>query len=104
MIIQRGIEPNPDKFSGVQAMQSPKTQNQAQRLIGRIAALTRFISRAGDRSLPFFKAINKGVLIREEDRVQKPVYYVSRVMRGVETRYPLTEKLVYAFTVEVRKL
>ncbi|GAA0171871.1 hypothetical protein LIER_25807 [Lithospermum erythrorhizon] len=40
-------------------MQRPKTQKGAQRLTGRTAALTRFISRAGDRSLLFFKAINK---------------------------------------------
>ncbi|GAA0175822.1 hypothetical protein LIER_41983 [Lithospermum erythrorhizon] len=39
---------------------SPRTQKEAQRLTARITALTRFISRAGDRSLPFFKAIKKG--------------------------------------------
>ncbi|GAA0160464.1 hypothetical protein LIER_39048 [Lithospermum erythrorhizon] len=54
MIYQRGIEPNPEKISAVQAMQCPKTQT----ILG-IAALTRFISRAGDRSLPFYKAIKK---------------------------------------------
>ena len=32
-------------------------------------------------------------LIREEGRVQKPVYYTSRALRGVEGQYPLIEKL-----------
>ncbi|GAA0155560.1 hypothetical protein LIER_13262 [Lithospermum erythrorhizon] len=32
------------------------------------------------------KSALNNVLIREEDKVQKPVYYVSRVMRGAETR------------------
>ncbi|GAA0170687.1 hypothetical protein LIER_41005 [Lithospermum erythrorhizon] len=41
-------------------MQSPQTQKEVQRLIGRIAALTRFISPTGDRTLPFFKSIKKG--------------------------------------------
>ncbi|GAA0157159.1 hypothetical protein LIER_14483 [Lithospermum erythrorhizon] len=59
MISQQGIEPNPDKIVVVQAIQSPRTQKEAHYLTGRIAALTRFISRAGDRSLPFFKAIKK---------------------------------------------
>ncbi|GAA0139328.1 hypothetical protein LIER_00894 [Lithospermum erythrorhizon] len=44
---------NPDKCS-------PKTQKEAHRLTGRIVAVTRFISRAGDWSLPFVKAIRKG--------------------------------------------
>ncbi|GAA0156650.1 hypothetical protein LIER_14094 [Lithospermum erythrorhizon] len=60
MISQRGIEPNPDKIAAVQTMQSPKTHKEAQHPTGRIAALTRFISRVGDRSLPFFKDIKKG--------------------------------------------
>ncbi|GAA0169505.1 hypothetical protein LIER_23974 [Lithospermum erythrorhizon] len=38
---------------------SPKTEKEAQCLTGKIAALTRFISGAGDRSRPFFKAIKK---------------------------------------------
>ncbi|GAA0144502.1 hypothetical protein LIER_04932 [Lithospermum erythrorhizon] len=46
MISQSGIEPNPDKIAAVQAMQSPRTQKEVQRLTRRIAALTRFKSRA----------------------------------------------------------
>ena len=37
------------------------------------------------------------VLIQEEDKVQKPVYYVRKVLMGVETRYLKIEKLAYAF-------
>ncbi|GAA0184923.1 hypothetical protein LIER_32211 [Lithospermum erythrorhizon] len=44
------------------------------------------------------------VLVRDEEKVQRPVYYVSQVMRGAETRYPLAEKLVYALIVAARKL
>ena len=32
-------------------------------------------------------------LIREEGKVQKPVYYTSRALKGVEGRHPLIEKL-----------
>ncbi|GAA0146302.1 hypothetical protein LIER_06293 [Lithospermum erythrorhizon] len=44
------------------------------------------------------------VLIKEEDKVQRPIYNVSRVMRGGKKRYPLTEKLVFALIVAARKL
>ena len=43
-------------------------------------------------------------LIREEGKVQKPVYYTSRALRGAEGRYPLIEKLNFALITASRKL
>ena len=43
-------------------------------------------------------------LIREEGRVQKPVYYTSRALRGAEARYPQIEKLAFALIIASRKL
>ena len=43
-------------------------------------------------------------LVREEDKVQKPVYYTSRALCGVEERYPPTEKLAFALVTVARKL
>ena len=43
-------------------------------------------------------------LIREEGRVQKPVYYTSRALRGMEGQYPLMEKLAFALIIAFRKL
>ena len=43
-------------------------------------------------------------LVREEGRVQKPVYYTSRALRGVEGRYPQIEKLAFALITASRKL
>ena len=43
-------------------------------------------------------------LIREEGKVQKPVYYTSRALRGAKVRYPLIEKLAFALITASRKL
>ena len=43
-------------------------------------------------------------LIREEDKVQKPVYYANRAFRGVEERYPPMKKLTFALVTAARKL
>ena len=43
-------------------------------------------------------------LIREDDKVQKPIYYTSREFRGAEERYPPMEKLVFALVTAARKL
>ncbi|KAL0400248.1 UNVERIFIED_CONTAM: Transposon Ty3-I Gag-Pol polyprotein [Sesamum radiatum] len=124
----------------------------AQRLTGRIAALSRFISNSAEKSLPFFKTLRKAktfewgtpcqhafeelkayltklpllvkpspgetlylylsvapqavssVLIREEDRKQLPIYYVSKVLNGAEGRYTPIEKMALALVVTARRL
>ena len=40
-------------------MTSPKTVKEVQKLIGRIAALNRFVSKAIDKCLPFFKTLKQ---------------------------------------------
>ncbi|CAL9025339.1 unnamed protein product [Prunus brigantina] len=57
MISQRGIEANPEKIKAILDMAIPKTIKDIQSLTGRVAALTRFISKATDRCAPFFKAL-----------------------------------------------
>ena len=43
-------------------------------------------------------------LVREEDKVQRPVYYVSKRLVGAESRYPMIEKLAYCLVRASRKL
>ena len=43
-------------------------------------------------------------LVREEAKQQKPVYFVSHVLRDAETRYPPLEKVALALVVAARKL
>ena len=49
------------------------------------------------------KAVS-AVLIREEDNVQKPMYYISKVLIGAKTRYLKIEKLTYALLIAAKKL
>lgn len=44
------------------------------------------------------------MLIREDDRVQHPVDYVSRALKAAEVRYTPSEKVVYALVITARKL
>ena len=44
------------------------------------------------------------VLIREEDNIQKVVYYMSKRLVGAELRYPPIEKLAYCLILASRKL
>ena len=57
IISARGIEPNPDKVSTITNMKRPMSVKDVQKLIGCMAALSRFISRLGEKELPFFKLL-----------------------------------------------
>ena len=147
-----GIEANPDKIQALIDMPSPRKHKDIQSLTGRMAALSRFISKSTDRCLPFFNLLRGGkkfewteecelafqelkkhlaeppilskpetgevlflylsttehaisaVLVREEERVQRPVYYISKRLLGAESRYPLMEKLALSLIHSFRKL
>ena len=43
-------------------------------------------------------------LIREEEKVQKPMYYAIRALREPEERYPPMEKLAFTLVTAARKL
>ena len=130
MVSHKGIEANPDKIQAILDIKPPQNIKEVQSLIRRVAALNRFVSKATDKCLPFFRVLRKAfewmddcqrafenlkayltsapllspsvlgeelylylavtlhavssALIREEGRVQKPVYYTSRALRGAE--------------------
>ena len=56
---QRGIEANPDKIQAILDMEPPKNIKEVQSLTRRVAALNRFVSKATDKCLPFFKVLRK---------------------------------------------
>jgi hypothetical protein len=53
----KGIKANPRKIEAILRMEPPKSRKSAQRLIGRLASLNRFISRSAERNLPFFEVL-----------------------------------------------
>ena len=126
----KGIKANPDKIQAILNMEPPKNVKEVQSHTRRVAALNKFVSKATDKCLPFFKLLRNAfewtnecqkafqdfkvyltmapllspsipseelylylavsphavssALIREEEKVQKPMYYTSRALRGVE--------------------
>ena len=59
MVNNRGIEANPDKIKVVLDMHLPSNIKEIQRLTGRIAALSHFVSRSYDKCRPFFQVLKK---------------------------------------------
>jgi hypothetical protein len=59
IVSNRGIEANPVKIMDITDMETPATIKDVHKLTGCMAALNRFISRLGERGLPFFKLLKR---------------------------------------------
>ena len=59
MVSHRGIEANLDKIQAILDMKPPRNIKEVQSLTRRVAALNRFVSKAIDKCLPFFKVLKK---------------------------------------------
>jgi len=73
-LTERGIEANPEKCVAIINMRSLILVKEVQQLTGRMAALSRFVSAAGDKGHPHFQCLrrnNRFVWTRECDEAFK---------------------------------
>jgi hypothetical protein len=59
MVSFRGIDANPTKVEAIEKLQPPRTWKEIHKLAGMMAALSRFISKLGERGMPFYKLLQK---------------------------------------------
>ena len=131
-------------------MEPPKNVKEVQSLTGRVVALNKFVLKATDKCLPFFRVLRKAfewadgcqrafedlkayltsthllslskpskelylylavsphvvslALIKEEGKIQKPIYYTSKALREAEGWCPPIEKLAFSLVTGERKL
>ena len=152
MVSQRGIEICPEYMKPIQEMPTPSSKKDVQRLTGKLAGISRFLSRSADKNALFFKTLKgkknfhwgkdcdqafeqlkqhlssphllakpiegealflyvhsstcaiSGALVRKNEAREEPIYFISKVLAPVETRYSLVEKMILAVVVASRKL
>jgi len=61
LLTERGIEANPEKCTAILAMRSLISVKEVQQLIGRMAALSRFVSAGGDKGHPYFQCLRRNI-------------------------------------------
>jgi hypothetical protein len=59
LVSHRGIEANPEKIKAIEKMRPPQTLKEMQKLAGCVTSLGRFISKLGERAIPFFKLMKR---------------------------------------------
>ncbi|KAK1686158.1 hypothetical protein QYE76_047006 [Lolium multiflorum] len=59
IVSHRGIEVNPEKIKAILNIKRPTCLKDVQRLTGCVAAISRFVSRLGEKALPLYKLLKK---------------------------------------------
>jgi hypothetical protein len=59
LVSARGIEANLEKIQAILTMRKPTKLHNVQKLAGRVAALSRFVARLGEKALPFYAVMKK---------------------------------------------
>ena len=73
MVSHRGIEANPDKIQAILNMEPPRNIKEVQSFTEQVAAFNRFVSKATNKCLPFFKVLKKAFEWTDEcQKVPRP--------------------------------
>ncbi|XP_072148531.1 uncharacterized protein [Setaria viridis] len=70
-VSQCGIEANPVKVDAIRNMTKPSNKKDVMKRIGMMAALNRFISKLGEKGLPFFKLLKKADKFKWDNEASK---------------------------------
>ena len=62
MVSQQGIETNLEKVKTILEMSSPKIVKEVRKLTERVTVLTKFVFKATDKCLPFFKTLKRAFI------------------------------------------
>jgi hypothetical protein len=72
IVSERGIEANPEKIAAITNMGPIKDLKGVQRVMGCLAALSRFISRLGEKGLPLYRLLRKAERFTWTPRPRQP--------------------------------
>ena len=104
-ISARGIEANPLKIKAILDMEPPKNLHQVQQLAGRLAALSRFIAKLGEKALPFYSLMKKSEKFEWTDEAQESFDNLKKILSTspvlVTPREKETLLMYIAATVQV---
>ena len=77
IVSERGIEANPEKISAITKMGPIQNIKGVQRITGCLSALSRFISRLGERGLPLYQLLKKPTALSGQSRPRRRLTWSS---------------------------
>jgi hypothetical protein len=100
MVSHRGIEANPTKVDAIRRMNQPTGKKDFMKLTGMMEALGRFISKLGEKGLPFFKLVKKSDKFQWTDEADRALEELKTFLTSPPVMVPPAPKetlLLYIF-------
>jgi hypothetical protein len=88
MVSSRGIDANPKKVEAIDKLQPPRMRKEIQKLSGMMAALSRFISKLGERGMPFYKLLRKADGFQWDDQAATAFVELKQYLKSLPTLVP----------------
>jgi hypothetical protein len=83
-----GIDANPKKVEAIEKLHPPQTRKEIQKLTGMMAALSQFISKLGERGMPFYKLLCKVDGFQWDDQVAAAFIELKQCLKSMSTLVP----------------
>ncbi|KAK1692121.1 hypothetical protein QYE76_008818 [Lolium multiflorum] len=80
LVSARGIEAIPEKIQAIVTMRKPTKLKEIQQLTGRVAALSRFVARLGEKALPFYALIKQGEKFEWNEEADRAFEHLKRTI------------------------
>jgi hypothetical protein len=88
MVSTQGIDVNPKKMEAIEQMQPARTQREIQKLAGMMVALSWFISKLGERGMPFYKLLHKVDGFQWGDQAAAAFIELKQYLKSLPTLVP----------------
>jgi hypothetical protein len=88
MILSWRIDANPKKMEAIENLQPPWTRKEIQKLAGMMTTLSRFISKLGERGMPFYRLLCKVDGFQWDDQATTSFVELKKYLKSLPTLVP----------------
>jgi hypothetical protein len=88
MVSSRGIDANPKKVEAIKKLQPPRIRKEIQKLAGMMTARSWFISKLGERGMPFYRLLRKADGFQWDDQAAAAFVELKQYLKTLPTLVP----------------
>jgi hypothetical protein len=85
MVLSQGVDANLKKVEAIEKLQPPRIRKEIQKLVGMMATLSRFISKLGERGMPFYKLLRKASDIQWDEQATTAFIELKQYLKALPT-------------------
>jgi hypothetical protein len=91
MVSTQGTDANPTKVEAIKKLQRPRSRGEIQKLEGMMTSVSRFISKSGERDIPFYKLLRKMVGFQWDNQAMAVFNELNQYLKSLPTLIPPKE-------------